>query len=164
MNSVIRFDPEACSGCWACTMACADQNDLRLGLGDLPWRLVTQIPTEREGTGCTVCRMEGCLHCEDAPCMTVCPRNCFTRLSNGLILLDTADCIRCHRCIRACKHQAIRENPDGRLSKCNGCAERVAAGLQPACERICPTKAISFQFRNSRESGQAYTYNKEDLQ
>lgn len=146
MKTIIQFDPEKCSGCWACTMTCADQNDLLLGRGDEPYRLVNRVETGKPGLDCITYIMDGCMHCEDAACMAACRKKCFSRTERGLVLYDSTNCVGCGLCIRACPHNAIHKNADGRISKCNGCAERVAAGMQPACEKICPTGAIVFHF------------------
>lgn len=149
MRTVVTFDPEKCSGCWACTMACADQNDLRLGEGDAPYRLVRQIQTGKEGLACVAYQMEGCLHCGEAACMKVCPRQCFTRLANGLVQMDLRNCVGCGQCRRACPQSAIVLNREGTLVKCDGCADRAAAGFRPACEQICPSGALVFFLEQS---------------
>lgn len=149
MKTVVQFDSNKCSGCWACTMTCADQNDLKLGEGDKPYRLVTQIETGNPGLACVDYRMNGCMHCEDAACIAICPKQCFYRNEAGLVVMDGEACIRCRLCMRACPHGAILLNLDGAIRKCNGCAERVQAGMKPACEQICPSGAIIFQLKNN---------------
>lgn len=146
MRNVVAFDPEKCSGCWACTMTCADQNDLRLGEGDAPYRLVRQIQTGKEGLDCVAYQMTGCLHCQEAACIKACPRKCFARLENGLVQMDQRGCVSCGLCVKACPQGAIVKNRKGALVKCDGCADRAAAGLRPACEQICPSGALVFSF------------------
>jgi len=34
------------------------------------------------------------------------------------------------------------------MQKCNLCLERVEAGLEPACVRVCPTGALTFESAN----------------
>jgi Fe-S-cluster-containing dehydrogenase component len=34
------------------------------------------------------------------------------------------------------------------MQKCNLCVERVEAGLEPACVRVCPVRALKFEFPN----------------
>ena len=41
-----------------------------------------------------------------------------------------------------CPFGAPRFGRDGRLKKCDGCAQRVKHGMQPACVRVCPFDAL----------------------
>ena len=45
--------------------------------------------------------------------------------------------------MNACPYDALHIDPSSQTAaKCNFCAHRVDAGMQPACEVVCPTKAI----------------------
>lgn len=153
MNA-FEFDASRCSGCWACTMTCVDQNDLRLTDAHDAYRLVSARERSETGERIFSWRMDGCMHCADPACAKVCPRDCFSRNADGLVLLRGENCVGCGLCARACPYNAIRI-AGKKAHKCNGCAERVAAGLRPACERICPSGALQFhpQKEICRESG-----------
>ncbi len=84
-----------------------------------------------------------CMHCEDAPCVAACPSACIYKdPESGLTLYDNTNCIGCHSCAMACPFGAPTFGPDGKMNKCDGCGERIKYGLEPACVRICPTKAL----------------------
>lgn len=43
---------------------------------------------------------------------------------------------------RVCPVQAPVVDRDGKAPKCDGCRQRVKAGLLPACVKVCPMKAL----------------------
>jgi formate-dependent nitrite reductase membrane component NrfD/ferredoxin len=62
---------------------------------------------------------------------------------DGIVDFDRDRCIGCSACIAACPYDAIYINPDNHSAeKCNFCAHRIDAGLEPACVSVCPTQAI----------------------
>ena len=85
-----------------------------------------------------------CWHCEEPPCVPVCPVEALTRTAEGLVQLDRAVCTGCGNCIVACPYDAILMLPDDRAAKCDGCPEQLAAGLDPVCVRACPMRALAF--------------------
>ena len=86
-----------------------------------------------------------CNHCENAPCVRVCPTEALFKRPDGIVDLDQSRCIGCKACIMACPYDAIYINPlKGVADKCNACAHLVDAGYLPACVAACPTNAIIF--------------------
>jgi len=84
-----------------------------------------------------------CNHCDDAPCMTICPTSALHRAPNGVVDFDDSRCIGCKACMNACPYDAIYINPATNTAhKCNFCNHRVEVGLEPACVVVCPTHAI----------------------
>ena len=143
MKTQLVCDTEKCCACYACVIACMDQNDTDVFSGELPRRTVTV--TESAATGEVIYRSNGCLHCADAPCVNACPTGCLYKdEGTGLTLYDAEKCVGCRACFRACPHGAVVFGKDGRINKCDGCIERRRAGLEPACVRICPAGALSF--------------------
>ncbi len=96
-----------------------------------------------------------CNHCENPPCVRVCPTKATFRRSDGIVVMDYHRCIGCRFCIAACPYGSrsmnfrdprpfIRTvNPDyptrtrGVVEKCNFCEERLAKGMPPACVEAC---------------------------
>ena len=87
-----------------------------------------------------------CRHCEDAPCIAVCPTEAIRRLDeNGPVLIDPERCIGCKFCLITCPFGVIELSRDGKaMVKCDQCIERTQAGQEPACVAACPTGAIQF--------------------
>ncbi len=93
-----------------------------------------------------------CNHCEEPPCVRVCPTKAtFKRASDGIVLMDFHRCIGCRFCMAACPfgsrsfnfrdprpfiketNKAFPTRMKGVVEKCNFCAERLAVGKMPAC-------------------------------
>ncbi len=86
-----------------------------------------------------------CLHCGDAPCMMVCPTKAiYKRDGDGIVEVDRDLCVGCHSCALACPFGAPQYLEDGKMSKCNFCLERLDYDMEPACVRVCPTRALGF--------------------
>ena len=84
-----------------------------------------------------------CNHCDDAPCITICPTGALFRAANGVVDFDDSNCIGCKGCMNACPYDAIYINPEtNTANKCNFCNHRVTRGLEPSCVVVCPTNAI----------------------
>ena len=135
----IVFDSEKCAGCNICAIACMDQNDYDPSCGTEPFRTVTE--SEKDGIYRYISR--ACVHC--GLCIDICPFECIKRdPDTGLVIVDNSDCIGCGACEVVCPISAPKI-VDGKMKKCDGCNERVKAGLLPACVRACPTGALSFE-------------------
>ncbi|WP_419925750.1 4Fe-4S dicluster domain-containing protein [Candidatus Poriferisocius sp.] len=134
------LDSESCIGCHACTVACKAEHDVPLGV-NRTW--VKYIET---GTFPDVERhfsVMRCNHCDDAPCISICPTNALFRAENGVVDFDDANCIGCKGCMNACPYDAIYINPaTNTANKCNFCNHRIEQGLEPSCVVVCPTHAI----------------------
>ncbi len=148
MDDIVFYDAQVCSMCQACSVACIDEKDLPRGGGRVcACRTVEEEEIRTpEGGFSFLRRMNGCMHCAEAPCITACPKRCFTRnRETGLVLLDNCACVKCGACAKSCFHHAIRFNNQGKAEKCDGCVDRIRHGLRPACEIICPPKALRFR-------------------
>ena len=134
------LDSESCIGCHACTVACKAEHDVPLGV-NRTW--VKYIET---GTFPDVNRhfsVMRCNHCDDAPCISICPTNALFRADNGVVDFDDDNCIGCKGCMNACPYDAIYINPvTNTANKCNFCNHRIEQGLEPSCVVVCPTHAI----------------------
>jgi Fe-S-cluster-containing dehydrogenase component/formate-dependent nitrite reductase membrane component NrfD len=86
-----------------------------------------------------------CNHCEDAPCVEICPVTAMYQRPDGLVDFDEDRCIGCKACMQACPYDAIYMDPDtSTAAKCNFCSHRVDEGLLPACVIVCPVEALIF--------------------
>jgi len=81
-----------------------------------------------------------CQHCEDAPCVGVCPTGAMHEdKGHGTVACDTLKCIGCRMCTLACPFGAVVFDTERRrIVKCDMC------GGDPECARFCPVKAIEY--------------------
>ncbi len=131
---------DSCIGCHACTVACKSEHDVPLGVNRTWLKYIETGEFPNTGRSFSVMR---CNHCDDAPCMTICPTSALFRAPNGVVDFDDSNCIGCKACMNACPYDAIYINPQtNTANKCNFCNHRIEVGLEPACVVVCPTHAI----------------------
>ncbi|NWG32962.1 MAG: 4Fe-4S dicluster domain-containing protein [Chloroflexi bacterium] len=142
---VVNLDQ--CIGCEYCMRACTATNDVN---AEEPWNIV--IP-EKTSAGHTFFLSRPCLHCQNAPCVEVCPVKATYHREDGLVVMDYDRCIGCRYCQIACPYDARRFNwedrsdeenpyvpawgtpeverrPRGVVEKCTFCIHRIDAGLE----------------------------------
>jgi len=87
-----------------------------------------------------------CRHCEDPPCLAVCPSGAISRTpESGHVLVDTEQCTGCGFCILACPFGVVEMSRSGKaVVKCDLCIRRTSEGELPACVEACPTGALEF--------------------
>jgi Fe-S-cluster-containing dehydrogenase component len=86
-----------------------------------------------------------CNHCDNPPCVQVCPVGATFKSPDGVVLVDHKYCIGCRYCIQACPYGARYLHPVSKTAdKCTFCYHRITKGLLPACVEICPTQARVF--------------------
>ena len=134
------IDQRRCIGCHACTVACKEENRVPLGAFRTWVKYVERGTFPQTRRYFSVLR---CNHCDDAPCVTICPTVALYRRPDGIIDFDGARCIGCKGCMQACPYDALYIDPDTHTAaKCNYCAHRIEVGLEPACVIVCPEQAI----------------------
>lgn len=136
------FDAATCTGCEACVVACALENDL----GEESWRQVATHNAAHRPELPVVHLSIACNHCDDPPCMDACPALAYSKdPASGLVTLHADRCIGCRYCSWACPYDAPRFSVErGVMTKCTFCSHRQAEGLLPACVAQCPTGALGF--------------------
>ncbi len=134
------IDNRRCIGCHACSVACKVEHEVPLGVARTWVKYVEKgvFPETRRSFQVTRCN-----HCEDAPCVEICPTSALFRRRDGIVDFDGARCIGCKACIQGCPYDALYIDPQTETAaKCNYCAHRVEVGLEPPCVTVCPTQAI----------------------
>ena len=136
------INTKKCVGCYACRMACQMINKLEpeeafisykeIEQGTYPSVYAETVPVQ-------------CMHCENAPCQQVCPTHATYTTDSGVVLVDEEKCIGCGTCAIVCPYNAPKVDEEKKKAvRCNGCAERVAAGEKPVCVEACPARALDF--------------------
>lgn len=142
------FDMDACVGCQTCTIACKQTNQTTPGI---LWRNVLDLEVGEYPQVDRTFLLTGCQHCDNPPCVPVCPTGATYQRDDGLVVIDEDICIGCSSCVVACPYQArkIDKNPPayypgermpteqrpvqlrrvGVAQKCSFCKDRVDDGL-----------------------------------
>jgi Fe-S-cluster-containing dehydrogenase component len=142
-NNALMIDASRCIGCQACAVACKLEH--ALPPGPFPVRAIQVGPLETVSGLTTDYLPTICAHCDRPACVPACPTGAMQKGEDGLVFSDTHVCIGCQTCAVACPFGHPQLNPaTGKIAKCDGCRDRVAQGLWPACALVCPTGALSY--------------------
>ncbi len=170
------IDPSKClkkDGCTACTAACDKVHnipDFKDPKHEVKW--IWKEPFENafpeQENNFTAERFKEkpfillCNHCDNPPCVRVCPTQATWKREDGIVMMDWHRCIGCRYCMAACPYGSRSFNwfdprthikqmdpsfptrTKGVVEKCTLCEERIARGGTPACVEACPEKAMVF--------------------
>ena len=140
MNYAFLIDNRRCIGCHACSVACKAEHEVPLGVARTWVKYVEKgvFPETRRTFQVTRCN-----HCDDAPCVEICPTTALFRRKDGIVDFDGGRCIGCKACMQGCPYDALYIDPATETAaKCNFCAHKVEVGLEPPCVTVCPTQTI----------------------
>ena len=145
------IDANSCdSGCNDCVTACNTENGLSGGTLETDSQWIRKLELKDMRTGKTQSLPMMCQHCEEPPCVDVCPTGASFKRADGIVLVDKHTCIGCRYCVMACPykarsfvHEAVTDqNPDvprgkGTVESCTLCVHRIDRDLNPACVDAC---------------------------
>ncbi|PAF51472.1 chemotaxis protein [Helicobacter sp. 13S00401-1] len=130
------IDLTKCVGCQSCTMSCSMENDVPVG--QFRTIVAEYEAKDSKGRGVIASLPRLCNHCEKPACISVCPVGATYQRANGIVKIDTNECIGCGFCVEACPYHARFLNKDTlKADKCTLCDHRLRAGLLPACVESC---------------------------
>ena len=170
----ILVDTNKCaSNCDACVSACKEEN----GWGktethsnpEQQSQWIRKVEIRNKSTGFVSTLPLMCQHCENPPCVDVCPTGASFKREDGIVLVDKHICIGCRYCMMACPFKArsfIHEDlhdqlpwaPRGKgtVESCTLCVQRVDNDGTPACVEAC-----SAENHNALIFGDLYDENSE---
>ena len=147
----LLIDTNQCvTGCNDCVLACDRENRLSGGTTETSsqWIRIMSLKDPHSGQTHTLPMM--CQHCEQPPCVDVCPTGASFKRADGIVLVDRHICIGCRYCMMACPYKArsfvhhdlTHQNPNvprgkGCVEGCNMCVQRIDKGQLPACVDAC---------------------------
>ncbi|HHY94283.1 MAG TPA: 4Fe-4S binding protein [Firmicutes bacterium] len=128
MSVILTYDPQKCTACLSCTLACSFARTRAFSTRYSVVRVVRRFP-ERP-------LVQVCLQCSEGYCLSACPTGALVRSEGGAVQLQAEDCSSCGLCVEVCPHGGIQVAPDGAMVKCETCD-----GLFP-CAAVCSTGAL----------------------
>ena len=158
------IDLNTCVGCHACVTSCKEWNtsgeagpmaDKNPYGADPTGNFFNRVQTFEVGSFPkteTIHFPKSCLHCEEPPCVPVCPTGAsYKRPEDGIVLIDYDICIGCEYCAWACPYGAREfDEKEKVMKKCTLCVDRIYDEelpellRKPACVLACPTSARIF--------------------
>ncbi|MEI6455843.1 MAG: 4Fe-4S dicluster domain-containing protein [bacterium] len=163
---VLVVDLSHCRNARKCILACQDAHQLRpeqyhvntLQMQDSPNTAPYHMPKH-------------CQHCDNPPCVSVCPVDATFKRQDGIVLIDNTRCIGCRFCMAACPYSArifqwiepkdaakytgqpynVELNVPqklGTISKCLFSADQLREGKLPYCVSACPNGVYYFGDEN----------------
>jgi len=166
MKLAMILDKRRCYACQGCTVACKQANATPPGTFWCKTHITEhgKFPDVHYEYMPVICN-----HCDNAPCVAVCPTGASAKHEDGTVLVDSEKCIGCQACMEACPYGAryfndtekptywtqegkqelyeeyrSKEHVFETVDKCTFCAPRRAKGLQPACVATCAGVARIF--------------------
>ncbi len=168
------IDLKRCIGCFGCQVSCKSEH------GTGPGTTYARVIKQESGTYPNVQRFSLpllCMHCDDAPCVPVCPTGASQkREEDGIVFVEKDECVGCRACVMSCPYGAryfqdeehhyfgngeganayeaamYSTHEMGTVEKCDFCRHRLEEGQEPACVSNCMCKARIFGDLDDPES------------
>jgi len=132
-SKMLVVNAERCTGCRLCEVVCSVKHT---GVSNPTRARIRIVKWEREGFYLPI----KCQHCEDAPCLAICPRGALFRDPElNTVRINRDLCIGCKMCVMACPFGAMGFDAEARkVFKCDLCHG------DPQCVRFCYVKAVDY--------------------
>ena len=164
---VMVIDLAKCRNERACMKSCQSAHQLKP-----EQHHINVLEMTDETSGVSYFMPKPCQHCDNPPCVSVCPVDATFKRQDGIVLVDNDRCIGCRFCIAACPYSARTFNwtepkdaekykdvtynmelnvpqKKGTVTKCAFSADRVREGKLPYCVSACPNGV--YYFGDSKE-------------
>jgi molybdopterin-containing oxidoreductase family iron-sulfur binding subunit len=159
---VMVIDLSRCKELKRCQAACNHAHDLHPGQN---W--IKVYPMQDASQTAPYWQPTTCMHCDEPPCVKVCPVDATFKRQDGIVLIDSNRCIGCRFCMAACPYSTrvfnwedpglpaeVAAQPyscetsipqkKGTVGKCDFCADMTRKGQLPHCVTACPNGVFHF--------------------
>ncbi len=159
---VMVIDLSRCKNVKACQATCNHAHHLQQGQN---W--IKVYPMKNAAHTAPYWQPTTCMHCDEPPCVKVCPVDATFKRQDGIVLIDNNRCIGCRFCMAACPYSTRVFNwgePDlpadiadepynpetsvpqkrGTVGKCDFCPDMTRMGMLPHCVSACPNGVYFF--------------------
>ncbi len=180
---VTVIDIGKCIGCQECVYACRESNaekfprprkpfpkmvpdrvpvqdwsekqDVTDRLTPYNWLYIQKATAVIDGEETEVTIPRRCMHCDNPPCVKLCPWGAAKQEANGLSRIDSDICLGGSKCKKVCPWDVPQRQTgvglyldilpslagNGVMYKCDRCFQRIEKGQSPACIEACPEDA-----------------------
>jgi len=159
---VMVIDLSKCRNARQCVKACQEAHRL----APQQYHINTLVMQETKDTPAYY-MPKPCQHCDNPPCVSVCPVDATFKRQDGVVLIDNKRCIGCRFCMAACPYSArifhwtkpkFAEQDKGKtydvelnvpqskgtITKCLFSADKLRDGELPYCVSACPNGVFYF--------------------
>ena len=142
-DKILLIDIDKCIRCYACEVACKEENNL--SVGPRACQVITVGP-RKVGVELHMDFVPAlCVHCDDPTCAYFCPTGAINKRADGVVIINEEECTGCKRCIYGCPYGVLSYNPEKHVvAKCSLCLRRIDDGLEPSCVQHCIGGALLF--------------------
>ncbi|MCG8684043.1 MAG: 4Fe-4S dicluster domain-containing protein [Desulfobacterales bacterium] len=177
---VTVIDISSCIGCEECVYACRESNASKFPAPEKPfpkmfpsrvkvqdwsgrqdvsdrltpynWLFIQEANAQINGEQVELNIPRRCMHCNNPPCVKLCPWGAAKQENNGLSRIDSDICLGGSKCNAVCPWDVPQRQTgvglyldilpslagNGVMYKCDRCYQKVAQGEKPACIEACP--------------------------
>ena len=159
---VMVIDLSRCKNVGACQKACNHAHSLH---PDHNWVKIYAMQDADESA--PYWQPTTCMHCDNPPCVKVCPVDATFKRQDGIVLIDSDRCIGCRFCMAACPYstrvfnwedphvpepmasqeyscESSTPQKKGTVGKCDFCPDMVRKNELPHCVSACPNGVFFF--------------------
>lgn len=131
MEKIVMVNPQKCTGCGGCELACSLGKEGEFGPA------FARVMVLRFEDGENLPKV--CVQCEVPACVVSCKVGALKKCDDGIIRVDESKCVGCKMCVKACPYGCMFFNVAKKLAiKCDTCDG------DPMCVKYCPTAALEF--------------------